>query len=72
MDEFTRRRKFQAQRDAEAAGQVADSMAVRLALITRMHAGELTLDEMKAELSRIKRGAKKAGKITRDQAFSRG
>lgn len=72
MDELSFRRKIQAQRDAEAAGKVADSMDVRLSLVKRMHAGELTLDQMKSELNRIIRGAKKAGKITRNQAFIRG
>lgn len=67
-----RRRKLDAQKAAEERGEVADSMAVRLALIERMHAGELTLEQVQAELARIKRGAKKAGKITRAQAYSRG
>jgi hypothetical protein len=56
-------------RKAELDGNVADSMAVRVALIDRMNAGELTLDQVKAELARIKREAKKNGKITRKQAF---
>jgi hypothetical protein len=57
---------------ADAAGEVADSMEVRMALIARMHAGELTLEQVQAELKRIKRDAKKNGKVTRAQAFSRG
>ena len=57
---------------AEAAGEVADSMEVRMALIARMDAGELTLQQVQAELKRIKRGAKAAGKVTRSQAFNRG
>lgn len=52
-------------REAEAAGEVADSMDVRKALIERMDAGELTLEEVQAELKSIKRGASKAGKVTR-------
>ena len=55
---------------AEADGLVSDSMAVRKALLERMHAGELTLDEVKAELERIKRQGRKAGLITRAQAYS--
>lgn len=69
MDEFERRARFDNQRAQEAAGNVADSMEVRLALIARMDAGELTLDQVQAELKRIKRDAKKSGKITRNQAF---
>lgn len=59
-------------RSAEANGQVADSMEVRLALVHRMNTGELTLAQVQAELKRIKRDAKKNGKVTRAQAFSRG
>lgn len=70
--DMRRRRKLDAQKAAEANGEVADSMDVRLALIKRMHDGEFTLEEMQAELKRIKRGAKKAGKITRDQAYHKG
>ena len=69
MDEIERRRRFDAQRDAEAQGRVADSMDVRMALITRMNAGELSLDEVQAELKRIRRGAKRGGQITRSQAW---
>lgn len=50
---------------AEAAGEVADSNAVRVALIEKMDAGLLTLAEVQAELKRIKRNASKAGKATR-------
>jgi hypothetical protein len=57
---------------AEAAGEIADSREVRMALVRRMEAGEITLEEAQAELARIKRGAKKAGKITRSQAWRRG
>jgi len=64
--------KAAAVRAADANGQIADSNRVRTALIERMHAGELTLEQVKAELKRIKRDAKKNGLITRQQAFSRG
>jgi len=57
---------------SEAAGEVADSMDVRLALMERVHSGEITLSQAQAELKKIKSGAKLAGKITREQAFSRG
>jgi hypothetical protein len=57
---------------AEESGEVADSMDVRMALINRMNAGELTLDQVQSELKKIKRNAKKNGLVTRSQAFSRG
>ncbi len=53
----------------EAEGVVADSMEVRRALMIRVHAGEITLEAAQAELARIKRGAKKNGQITRNQAY---
>lgn len=64
--------KRQAVRDAEAGGTVADSMDVRLALMERVRTGEITLREAQAQLKKIKSGAKKAGMVTRAQAFSRG
>ena len=65
-------RKQQSVREAEATGQVADSMDVRLKLIERMNKGELTLAEVQAELKRIKASAKCAGQITRSQAYRNG
>ena len=64
--------KRAAVKDAEASGQVADSMDVRRALIDRMHKGEITLAEAQAQLKTIQSGAKRAGLLTRAQAFSRG
>lgn len=64
--------KKAALKKAEADGSVADSMEVRMELVKRMEAGEITLEQMKAELAAIRRGAKRAGKITRAQAWSRG
>ena len=49
-----------------------DSKEVRMALMQRVHGGEITLQQAQDELARIKRGAKKAGKMTRAQTFSRG
>lgn len=69
MDQFRAREKQVAVRKAEEAGQVADSHEVRLNLIARFKAGEITFDEMQAELKRIKRGAKRAGKTTRAAVF---
>ncbi len=57
---------------AEQAGEVADSGAVRLALMQRVHSGEITLEQAQTELKAIKRNAKKLGLVTRQQAFSRG
>ncbi len=57
---------------AEASGQVADSMDVRKALMSRVSSGEITLEQAQAELENIKRGAKKAGRVTRNQAFLAG
>ena len=57
---------------AEAEGLVADSMDVRLALIAKMDAGEMTLAEVQAELKRIKRSAAKNGQTTRSKVYGRG
>lgn len=64
--------KRDAVKAAEASGQVADSMNVRLALMERVHKGEITLEQAQAELKKIKASAKKRGMVTRSQAFSRG
>lgn len=69
MDYFKHRARVQHQKAREEEGAVADSMEVRKALMQRVHAGEITLEAAQAELKRIKRGAKKAGKITRAQAY---
>ena len=54
---------------AETSGEVADSKVIRLALMAQFHNGEKTLDQVQSELAKIKRGAKKNGKVTRDQAY---
>lgn len=64
--------KMIAREEAEVAGQVADSGEVRLALMQRVHSGEITLEQAQAELKKIKRDGKKAGLMTRAQAYSRG
>lgn len=69
MDYLRHTKKMDGVRAAEATGGVADSMEVRKALILQMDAGELTLAEVQAELARLKRGAKRAGKITRASAY---
>lgn len=68
-DYLEHKRRMEHQRAREAEGAVADSMDVRRALIARFDAKEITFDQMQAELARIKRGAKAAGKITRAQAY---
>lgn len=69
LDEFERRRRLDQQKQAEADGRVADSLEVRMALMERVRAGDLSLEAAQAELKRIKRGAKASGKITRNQAW---
>lgn len=69
MDYFEHKRRLDHQKVREADGAVADSMDVRKVLIAKMNAGEMTLAEVQAELARIKRGAKKAGQITRAQTY---
>jgi len=63
------RDRLKAQKQAESEGLVADSLDVRMDLIARMKAGEITFDQMQAELRRIKRDAKKNGQVTRSQAY---
>jgi cell fate (sporulation/competence/biofilm development) regulator YlbF (YheA/YmcA/DUF963 family) len=72
MDFWTAARKKDAVAKAEADGLIADSAEVRDELVRKMHAGEMTLEQVQAELKRIKRDAKKNGKITRAQAWRRG
>ena len=74
-----RRTRFEAALDKrsnvnreEAAGNVADSKEVRLALMQRVHSGEITLAEAQDQLKKIKAGAKKNGMKTRAQAFNEG
>jgi hypothetical protein len=64
--------KRQAVNQAEASGQIADSMEYRTKLMERVNAGELTLADAQEELKRVKRNAKKNGLITRNQAYIRG
>ena len=61
--------KRAAVKQSESAGEVADSMDVRMALMARVHSGEITLEHAQAQLKKIKAGAKKAGMTTRARAF---
>ena len=63
--------KKRAVKSAEAAGEVADSLDVRKALMARVHSGEITLAQAQAELKKIQRAAKSQGKATRAQVFNR-
>lgn len=69
MDYDTAMQKKRAVKSAEAAGEVADSMDVRKALMQLVHSGEITLEAAQKELARIKREAKASGKTTRAQVF---
>lgn len=56
----------------ESAGQIADSGQVRLALMERVHSGEITLEEAQKQLKKIKSSAKAKGLKTRAQAYNEG
>lgn len=64
--------KINAVETAEEKGLIADSQEVRLALMEKVHSGEITLQAAQDQLKKIKRDAKKQGLITRQQAFSQG
>lgn len=65
-DYFTHRDKLRAVQAAEQDGTVVDSLDVRKALIERMDAGELTLDEVQAELKRIKKTGRTRAQVYRN------
>ncbi len=65
----TQRKKIFLQQ-AEDEGRVSDSLTVRLELMRQVESGEKTLEEVQSELKRIKRDAKKNGKVTRSQAYN--
>lgn len=69
MDYDRKRGKFDAVREAESSGEIADSMDVRKALMQRVHAGEISLAEAQAQLKKIKRNAGKTGQTTRSKVF---
>lgn len=69
MDDIEHRARRDHQRAMEAEGRVADSMDVRLALMERVHSGEISLADAQVELARIKRNARRNGQITRNQAY---
>ena len=68
-DYFIHKRKIDSIRAKEESGLIADSMAVRLALVAEVHAGTKTLEQVQAELSKIQRNAKRSGLTTRSSAY---
>ncbi len=69
MDYFEAVARRQNVKQMEADGLIADSMDVRLEIVARIHAGEISLEQGQAELRRIKSAAKRNGQTTRDKAF---
>jgi hypothetical protein len=63
------RDKKNAVKEAEKDGSLADSHEVRLAIMARVHSGEITLEHAQKELKRIKSAAAANGKMTRAQVF---
>ena len=53
-------------------GKVADDMNVRLEIVRRIQAGEITLEDGQKEIRKIKREAKKRGERTLFQTYLRG
>lgn len=54
---------------AEEQGIVADSSELRASLVAKVHSGEMTIDQVQAELRKVKREAKKNGLKTREQIW---
>lgn len=70
MDYFESKRRNDLVREEEVAGKVADSLEWRMAIMARVHAGEITLEAAQAELKRVKRTAKAKGLTTRARVWS--
>ena len=71
MNEETRQRKRRELNKADESGEIADSMEVRGKIMERVRSGEITLKQGQDELAKIKRTAKRNGKLTRSQKWSR-
>lgn len=69
MDSIEYTRRSQALKTAEGKGDVADSMKVRHALMERVRAGEITLQEAQAELAGLKKQARKDGQLIREDFY---
>jgi hypothetical protein len=54
---------------AEEQGIVADSSELRASLVAKIHSGEMTIEQVQAELRKVKREAKKNGLQTREQIW---
>ncbi len=54
---------------AEEQGIVADSSEFRASPGAKIHSGEMTIDQVQAELRKVKREAKKNGLKTREQIW---
>lgn len=70
MDSTEHIRRMDAVKAAEAKGEVADSMEVRLAIMARADAGEITFQEAQDQIRKLKAGAKRQGKTTRSRVYS--
>jgi len=64
--------KRQALKEDEANGLVADSKAVRLAMLWQVHIGKIILQDAQKQLKKIQNSAKKNGLKTRNQSFNQG
>lgn len=69
MDYFEAIKRRRHAADREAEGLVADNMDYRTALVARVKAGEITLEEAQRQLRATQRKAKASGQITRNQAW---
>lgn len=67
-----RRDKLNAVRKAEREGKIADSLPVRKAILDKVFAGQLTLEEAQQEMNRLKSTAKKKGLLTTEQVWVQG
>ena len=70
MSEEIRQRKRRALNVADINGEIADSLKVRDGIMQRVRDGEITLKQGQDELAKIKRAAKRNGKLTRSQKWS--
>ncbi len=70
MNEEIRQRKRRALNVADINGEIADSLKVRDGIMQRVRDGKITLKQGQDELAKIKRAAKRNGKLTRSQKWS--
>jgi len=72
MKEIDRMRKRNLMKKLEREGLIADSMDVRMSLVKKIYQKEITIEQSRAELKRIRRNAKKHGQTTRDRVWAQG